>query len=344
MVTLHLHVGIHKTASTYIQHRLKNNQKFLRRRRIFYPHSRSDHLSLLKAFRCQEANLWDDLLRQASREGCHDVLVSAESFSLALSARARGNSLDSACGPSNVDWLAQLAADRGCALKIYAFVRDQGDYLLSRYTQLIKRFYFALDFPGYVDRVMEGGSESECDYQVLFGDVLNRPDITSVFLPFIKGVVDPCERLLQCMAIEKLDDLQPLREAYANVQPGWRAVWIAQRVARRLRRSDPDRWKSAAVKAALRSELEAAALKNNWMSEPFSALTADLRVRIDSHYRQSNNIFAQQVWGRKWFDVVPKRTDSISSVVPIQTLERAEKQRLKQEVEHLLACALNLSL
>ena len=44
-----MHVGIHKTASTYIQHRLKRNQRFLRQQGLLYPGRRRDHMRLVKA-------------------------------------------------------------------------------------------------------------------------------------------------------------------------------------------------------------------------------------------------------------------------------------------------------
>lgn len=67
--TLVLHVGIHKTASTYIQHRLKRNQPFLRAHGLLYPKRRRDHLRLVQALRQGNMRPWARLLGRAERQG-----------------------------------------------------------------------------------------------------------------------------------------------------------------------------------------------------------------------------------------------------------------------------------
>ena len=338
MTTLHLHVGIHKTASTYIQHRLKLNQTFLRRHSIFYPPLRAEHLSLLKSFRRQQPSSWKALLERARRDHCDHVLISAESFSLAVSAQSE----NSTPRLSNIQWLSDVLGEHGCSLRIYSFVREQGEYLVSRYTQLIKRFYFSLDFPTYVSRVIAGGTESECDYQTLFGVILDNPDFACIFLPFMKGSVDPCERLLSSMQLKSLQGLKPLRDSQTNVQPGWRSVWIAQRVAQRLRRQDPARWKNPAIKAALRSKLEDDAMRNCWVNEPFSALTPNLRTMVNQRYAHSNDSFAQRVWGCQWNDIFPISANVAAHEDHRASLGAADRQLLKEEVDSLLQYALRL--
>jgi hypothetical protein len=81
--TLVLHVGIHKTASTYIQHRLKGNQAFLKRHGLLYPRRRRDHLDLVHALRQGDLQPWLDLIGLASRQGLRP-LISAEVLSVIL--------------------------------------------------------------------------------------------------------------------------------------------------------------------------------------------------------------------------------------------------------------------
>lgn len=342
MTTLHLHVGIHKTASTYIQHRLKSNQAFLKKNSIFYPSYRADHLSLLKSFRKQQLEPWQLLLERAARDRHDHILISAESFSLAMSGQSESPGI--ASRRSNIQWLSEALSRHRCSLRVYAFVREQGEYLVSRYTQLIKRFYFSLDFPSYVSRVVAGGSESECDYHLLFADALDNPDIACAFIPFIKGSADPCESLLTAMQFEGFQNLKPLQSTQANVQPGWRAVWIAQRVAQRLRRQDPVRWKNPAIKAALRSKLENTAQCNGWTSEPFSELTQNLRGVIHDRYSCSNDAFARQVWGCSWSDIFPEPSDEVPGDSARISLSSADKQLLRGEAESLLQYGLSLKL
>jgi len=182
--TLVLHVGIHKTASTYIQHRLKANPAFLRQQRLLYPSRRSEHLRLVKALRRGDLQPWDQLLQQARQQDSR-ALVSAEILSLVLAEpgdRTAGSLLSEL-----LHWLS----GQGIGLELVAFVRDQPTYLNSRYTQLLKRFYLASSFRRYVRQTLRRGGESNCDYLELFGEALDRPEVRCHFLPFRAGEADP---------------------------------------------------------------------------------------------------------------------------------------------------------
>ena len=327
--SLVLHVGIHKTASTYIQHRLKSNQRFLRQQRLLYPRLRCDHLDLVKALRQGNLQPWEQLLQQAQRQGSRP-LVSAEILSLALSEPS-----SSGQGTLLAD-LLRLLKRRGMGLEIVAFVRDQPSYLNSRYTQLLKRFYLAVSFRRYVQQTLRRPGESSCDYLELFAEALDRPEVRCTFLPFRSGDADPCERLLQAVGVADLAGLRPLNQQ-ANVQPGWQAVWIARRLARRLCRQYPEVWSNPACKARIRAQLEHLAGEQGWAAEPFRGLTPALLTRIEERYGGSNDQFAQRVWGCNWRDLFPRPTSETSPKRP-RTSE--ERQALQAVVEDLLATGL----
>ena len=326
--TLVLHVGIHKTASTYIQHRLKGNRLFLRRQGLLYPKRRRDHLKLVKALERGQWQPWQKLLDRAARKG-RMPLVSAEILSVLLPENSpRGN------GQTLLAELVQALAARGVALHLIGFIRDQPAYLNSRYTQLIKRFYFTLPFPRYVNRTMRGnGRESACNYERLFGEALDHPAVQVTLLPFRSGEADPCERLLQAMGVSDCRDLRPLQQQ-ANAQPGWQAVWIAQRIGRRLRRHHPQAWRNGRCKARIRDRLEQLAAQQGWPAEPFQGLTPQLLAEIEAHYGPSNQRLAQRVWGCSWRELFASPTPQPSPNGPRNARER---QQLVALADQLLA-------
>lgn len=328
-----LHVGIHKTASTYIQHRLKGNQSFLRRNGLLYPKRRQDHLALVKALREGDPRPWDKLLHQATGQGCRP-LVSAEILSLDLTRPSR-----TAERGTLLSDLLGLLDRRGVQLEIVAFLRDQPAYLNSRYTQLIKRFYFTVSFERYLTRTMLQGGESSCDFHDLFDEALSSPQVRCTFLPFRSGEADPCERLLQAVGVETCAGLNALDQR-ANAQPGWQAVWIAQRLARRMRKHHPQAWRSSACKIRIRKGLERTALEHHWQAEPFQGINEQLLCRLEERYGASNDRFAQRVWGCAWRDLFPRPILQPSPSAPRNRLERRQLIALGESLlaEGLSAC------
>jgi hypothetical protein len=333
--TLLLHVGIHKTASTFIQHRLKANRPLLEANGLLVPRRRKDHLALVAALRQRRFEPWAALLEQAAAQGCQP-LISAEVLSLEL---ARVAEPDQPASRSRLSWLQRQLERQGIGLVVAGYVRDQPAYLNSRYTQLIKRFYLSSHFEGYVKAVLAGRrQESLCDYQRLFGEALEHPGITTHLLPF-PGVGDPCERLLAALGFARGADLAPLARPLVNSQPGWRAVWLARWLAHRLRRDHPAHWQQAATRRRLRRQLEQLAQREQWPAEPFQALTPDLAHQIQLHYAASNAWLAQRAWGGSWAEQLPPQEPPPLRCRPATLQERRElvglgRGLLKAELSH----------
>lgn len=324
-------MGINKTASTYIQHRLKRNRRFLRRHGLLYPRRRRDHLLLVKALSQGRMEPWTRLLQSARRQG-RVPLISAEIFSELLH-HTRQPGGDTTLLGDLVAFLASQQVD----LHVVAFVRDQPAYLNSRYTQLIKRFYFALPFRRFLRRAMAGGCKGACDYEQLFGEALEHPAVTTTLLPFRSGEADPCERLLAAIGVSDLQRLAPL-EQLANSQPGWKAVWLAQHLARRLRRRHPEAWRDGGCKARLRQALEQLAVERDWPAEPYQGVNQKQLAVLERRYAAGNERFAQRVWGRSWRELFPSPEPRPS---PTKPRSPEERRQLKALADQLLAEALN---
>ncbi|TVS04615.1 MAG: hypothetical protein EA413_08665, partial [Cyanobium sp. PLM2.Bin73] len=323
--TLVLHVGINKTASTYIQHRLKRNRRFLRRRGLLYPRRRSEHLQLVKALSQGRMDPWTQLLQQARRQGLVPM-ISAEILSELLHQRR-----DPGAATTLLADLVAFLASRQMDLHLVAFVRDQPAYLNSRYTQLIKRFYFALPFRRFVRRAMAGTGKGACDYERLFTEALDHPAVTTTFLPFRSGEADPCDRLLAAIGVPDPQALPPLQQL-ANSQPGWKAVWLAQRLARRLRRHHPEAWRDGATKARLRQALERLAVKREWPAEPYQGVDGESLARLEQHYAASNERFARRVWGCSWRELFPRPQLKTSPTRPRSPQERRQLKALARQL------------
>lgn len=319
-----MHVGIHKTASTYIQKRLSRNRPFLRQQRLMYPKRRRDHHGLVLELCQGNFAPWQRLLDVAARRGCRP-LVSDELLCLALARPSRST-------PGSVlSGLLGFLEQCDTSLEIVAFLRDQPAYLNSRYTQLIKRLYFGMSFERYLARTIRSGRESACDFEELFAEALASDRVRCTFLPFRSGETDPCERLLQAVGVPDFAGLRPLNQR-VNAQPGWQAVWIARRIARELSRQHPQAWTNHACKVRIRKSLEQFALQKGWQAEPFQGLNDQLLGRLERRYGASNERFAQRVWNCSWRDVFPRPMPQPSERAPRTRAERRELVALARQL------------
>jgi hypothetical protein len=336
--TLFLHIGMHKTASTYIQNRLRRNCGKLASCGILYPSLRSEHLALVRATLRQEFDLWRKWLSQAHNAD-QNLLISAEAFSLVLSESKGGEALGA--------WLYKRVQDFGWDLRIIAFIRDQPSYLNSRYTQLVKRLHTQSSFKRYVRRVAKGGTESECDMVKLFGWLLVDQAPLARFIPF-GGVIpvaashplgstssnsnirqiDPFESFVDCLPFPDNCHLSDVGATAANKQPGDVGVRLARRLGRHLKKHAPDLLEKAGCRNAVRNQIEHLVESNQWHRHRFDALTPVLVREIRATYAQSNDAFARAAWGSESWDLV----------FP-QSLEEPSEQReapASPDLDHLM--------
>jgi len=317
--TVFLHVGMHKTASTYIQNRLRKNRDLLANHKLLYLPMRRDHLKLVRAVDERHFDAWMKWLQQADQDGSH-LLVSAEALSIVLAKTHSGE----AGGP----WLTRQMRHAGWSVKVLAFVRDQPSYLNSRYTQLVKRLHTLSSFKRYVRHVSKGGSESECDMNQLFGWLLAPHSPESLFIPFGRDVSsaaaanqerwsaslppginsrDPFDALLSCLPISANLSYSKVCSSATNQQPGDLGVRLARRLGRHLRKNHPHLFEQSRTRAQARVQVERLVARHNWQRTPFNGLTPALWQEIRATYAHTNDSFARAVWGDhvSWYDVFP---------------------------------------
>jgi len=311
--TLFLHIGMHKTASTYIQRRLRKNRDLLRENGVLLPARRRKDNKLLMAIAQEKWKLWSRWIKRAEVRDCN-LLVSHEALSCSLyQVCSDGETLRG-------QWLANQLHRCGWKLKVVGFIRDQESYLNSRYTQLVKRLSIRSDFTTYVARVMQVNTISECDLITLFGWLIDMPSIERVMIPFGANRdqngrecqrPDPFQQLADELALpeEVIGQCKPVSSI--NQQPGRLGVALALEVSRFLEQHHP--MALARHSKQLRGGIERMAKKNGWTAEPFNGLDSTIQQTIRNRYQSSNADFCRCFWPEMtWDELFKSRLQNIS--------------------------------
>lgn len=286
-----IHAGTHKTATSYIQSRLRANRERLLSLglRTGYPGPEANkHKPLAAAVRRGDWRCWQRYLDGLGR-GADPVLVSAEQFTQPLSRIDR------------FEPLARLLADRGYRLKVVVFVRDQPDYMNARYVHSTRRLYHCLPFNTYVHQQLRRRAHI-FDYELLFGGLLGCSLLDLDVLPYRVGLGDPFERLMRHLGWNHGDGWLPADRSRGNIQPGRRGVWLAQQISERLRQQgiNPRRLKNTG------SVVRCIAQREGWSSDRYFGFSGPLGQRVADHYAAANGRLAQRIWGQPWEACFPE--------------------------------------
>ena len=311
-----LHVGMHKTASTYIQKCLRKNIQLLRREGFITPESRKKNTALVRALTDGNIHQWNQWLKSAGQAGCQ-LLISHEALSLRLCEPVAGMN-----GPSGL-WLADQLKTLGWRLRIIGFIRNQESYLNSRYTQLAKRLRVDCDFNTYVRKVMSGATISECNLMILFSWIKEDPSIMTSMIPFasardqngqvIQHKIDPFEQLISELDLTPQTIAGTQRTKVLNQQPGRIGVSLSKEICQFMQQHRPDALKTHRKK--LSAAIEELAMRKKWGQEPFNGLTTQLSHDIREHYRLTNQQFCRSFWpNQKWEQIFPDIQEAESPV------------------------------
>ena len=204
MTRVVLHIGMHKTASTYIQKRLQANQPLLRQHGIRFDDDSKNRLKI--AARRSDFKPWKTRLKQA-RDRNADLLISNEVLSHLL-AQPRYERPEECIG----DWLVRQFQRHGCEITLVAFLRDQPGYLNSHYAQHIRNFALHCPFEAYAEAVMNHRHpRGQCDPERLFGWIRHHAQLEARFLPYgghCSG--DPFLQLIAIVGGPAAADWQPI--------------------------------------------------------------------------------------------------------------------------------------
>ncbi|WP_114961807.1 hypothetical protein [Tritonibacter mobilis] len=144
--TAYVHIGTHKTGTTYLQSWMRKNANTLAQLGIVYPDIGLTPKDAAHKVLALEARTAPDTLSETESwaqladivaETSGDVVISSETFSGRMTA------------PEHVRRLVHFFADLGLQTKFIIFLRDPPAYLNSLYVQAVKRFNAGCSFEDY---------------------------------------------------------------------------------------------------------------------------------------------------------------------------------------------------
>ena len=327
-----LHIGMHKTASSTIQERLKTNNKLLKKYGYFYIDKKRK--ILLEAVLKRDFKPWREVIDDAIQNN-YTPIISHESFSYIL---CRTKPLKKGNKSIHLGhWLFKNLKKHGFSITVIGFIRDQPSYLNSRYTQHVKRFATDKSFPDYVAGAMRPNIHwTTCDPEKLF-DWLKHSAASQIFLfPFGRTITpppsllnipkDPFDQLIHCLDIPNSTSFTPIEDL--NVQPGNLGVHTALALSKEFKNTEILQGRSAKrrVRALIYDEAE----QRNWLRTPFIGVNPELNRHIQDYFSAANNRFAQHVWGCKWNEIF---TTEISTEQ--RNLSKAEQDEIHHAIKQI---------
>lgn len=133
-----LHIGVHKTGTSFIQGCLSKNRSWLLERRVFYEpgdkvtaHHPTNHHTLIQRFedgsrRIEEGtDLILDMLAEANRRNCDTVLLSSELLT---------------SGTVEIEPIVSTLTSNVDEVVVVAYMRRPDDIVASAYNQLVRSF------------------------------------------------------------------------------------------------------------------------------------------------------------------------------------------------------------
>lgn len=302
-----LHIGVHKTASTYLQQHLLSNRQLLAAEGILVPVTASNggamgHHNLSYGMRGDlryrhYLGTFAELVKEINASDAATIIVSSEDFE------------HTATRPEHLDYLVQLAARVGARLEIVAMVREQISLLNSVYTQQVKQL---LDVRAFDPFVAAWHTDRRFWYDRHFREVMKHPDVTFVAVPFSRVKASgPIAAFLEPLA---LDSSLPARMVVAadaaNTALSPRAVAVLQIAGLVLRGNHGDLANPETFQALLHARVARGARalcgRQGWLDDaPFWGWTAPAAQAMAERFARSNRAFATAAWGGAWPDEPP---------------------------------------
>ena len=295
-----VHAGTHKTASTYIQERLHRNRDLLNSQGV----SLQDPLDCrpkpkkLAAELCKKRRKrWKTFFKQQP-QSLHRLL-SAEQFAVPLT------------DPDCIRRLETMADAAGYELHIVIFIRDQLDYINSRYIYSLRRFYHHQTFEQFVDDALKGKLQNE---KAKRGKIQRRQDVFDFwnyfqpllkarkrglkvsFLPFRQGGLDPFEQFIHTINLSTGLPWKTCPPRHYNRSPGTRGVWLARVLSQHLRENNISPKTIGNSSQIILNEES----RRHWRDPSFWGYSQKLAKKVTRHFKSNNAKFAQAAWDSSW--------------------------------------------
>ncbi len=327
-----VHMGATKTASTYLQKCFARNEDVLRARGIYLPYAgrrmASSNLNhhnlawqLLEDRRYKPAGGdWSDMLAEIANIDTDVVLMSSEAFARMAS--------DQKLRPTLTKRLQEVSDD----VTLVYVVRDPLARINSMYSQTVKTFAPPNTFDEYAVKSVKSGFY---DLETAFRYWYEGDTVKFVALRFDEFVeVGPMQSLLQTVGVDIPMDNLSLPSGAANPSPGPVAVEAMRLVNAHLRVIDPEFSRRSGATTKLSQVAQRKGSKLGWFDEKYWGWDVERAAWAARRLTDSNQRFAQAVWGIDWpldvpagkkptalnlLEVPPKTLKSVASYVDQMT-------------------------
>lgn len=296
MTRVVVHIGAAKTATTYIQHSLYDNEVGLREYGVYLPKAGRFRFSektvlhhnlaweyLEPARFDSKAGGWDALLEEVRGVEADVVLLSSEALERMTYSKPQRELLEAQ--------LQRISDD----VTILYVVRDQLSYLNSLYNQNIKSFRLVETFNDYATRILQTGqldldnrfkswySSDTLTFMAVHFDTLTEGNVLQNFLK-AAGIDIPRDRLTRPRDVSN-ESLGPI------------GVEACRLLGSYLRVLDPafDYRTYETLKAYRVSARKAR--ENGWCNESYWGWEQAFARTVATRLQGSNERFAQSVWG-----------------------------------------------
>lgn len=232
-------------------------------------------------------------------------LLSAEQFAVPLT------------DPDCIRQLEAMADAAGYELHIVIFIRDQLDYINSRYIYSLRRFYHHQTFEQFVDDALKGKLQNErrkrgkierrqdvFDFWSYFQPLLKARDngLKVSFLPFRQGGLDPFEQFIRTINLSTALPWKSCPKRHYNRSPGTRGVWLARLLSQRLEESNISPKTIGNSSQIILNEER----RRRWRDPSFWGYSRKLAQKVTQHFENNNTKFAQAAWNCSWDKVFSK--------------------------------------
>ena len=331
-----VHAGTHKTASTYIQERLHRNRDLLQRQGVTLqdPLDCKPKPKKLAAELCKRrTKRWKAFFQQQPK--ATHRLLSAEQFSVPLT------------DPDCIQQLEAMANEAGYELHIVIFIRNQLEYINSRYIYSLRRFYHHQTFEQFVDDALKGRLANE---KAMRGRIERRQDVFDFwsyfqpllkakakglkvsFLPFRQGGLDPFEQFIQAINISPDLTWKHCHQRHYNRSPGVRGVWLARVLSQLLRESNiSPKTIDNSSQIILQEEQ-----RRFWRDPSFWGYSRKLTQKVTRHFEANNEKFAQAAWNCSWKEAFITDTKTDHRCRTVYTPKSIEHEMRMHAIAHNL--------
>ncbi|MBW3245500.1 hypothetical protein KUV57_22955 [Epibacterium sp. DP7N7-1] len=295
--TAYVHIGTHKTGTTYLQSWMRKNANTLAQLEIVYPDIGLTPKDAAHKVLALEARTAPDTLSETESwaqladivaETSGDVVISSETFSDRMKA------------PEHVRRLVRFFADLGLETKFIIFLRDPPAYLNSLYVQAVKRFNAGCSFEDYAEEKLKQGY---CNYA-------ERIEFFAAAAPVIALPFRRDSKALEYVFLEaigrsseEIDRCQPQAISVQNPSMGPFAIHVAREIYARLP-SDI----TAPERRRRRLEFKSVLTKLEGFETGFVGCDNAYAEKIRHRVSHQTAVVAAKHFGAPWEDVVPAET------------------------------------